>query len=143
MARQRSGGATAVQHGVTDAHSYLRLRTFLESQDALDRRLTAEWLAGRLSVPIRTCTAHLEVLVSQGVIQRHTRPDGPPWFHVVPSSPANGLRRLLLGLVVITLSAGVVVAGAMLHHMFFFALGLGLGLMIAFAWLDWELRSRL
>jgi hypothetical protein len=44
--------------------------------------------------------------------------------------------------VAVAASAAVVAAGALLEHVFYFAMGLALGIMIAFAWLDWELRSR-
>ena len=128
---------------VADATSYGRLRTFLESEDVCDRRLTAEWLAGRLAIPLRTCAASLDRLATEGVVHRHSRPGEPPWFAVVPPAPRTGLRRFVLGLVVLAVCASAVGTGAMLHHIFFFALGIAIGLMIAFAWLDWELRSRI
>ena len=122
---------------------YGRVRTFLESGQADDRRLTAEWLAGRLGVPLTDCAGALDCLAADGLVRRHKRADAPPWFDVVPPPTYVGLRRVALGLLVLLCSVAVVVTGAMLQHVFFFALGLGLGLMIAFAWLDWELRSRL
>jgi hypothetical protein len=120
-----------------------RVRRFVDAGRVDNRRLTAEWLAGRLGVPLSDCSSALDCLAADGVIRRHGRADGPPWFDVVPPPSWVGLRRIGLGLLVLLCSVGVVVAGAMLKHVFFFALGLGLGLMIAFAWLDWELRSRL
>jgi hypothetical protein len=121
---------------------YERVRAFLESGQANGRRLTAEWLAGRLGVPLRDCCGALDCLAADGLVRRHDRSDGPPWFDVVPPPGRVGLRRIGLGLLVLLGSAAIALGGAMLQHVFFFALGLGLGLMIAFAWLDWELRSR-
>ncbi|HEV8637567.1 MAG TPA: hypothetical protein VG370_25390 [Chloroflexota bacterium] len=123
--------------------SYDRVRAFLESGQANGRRVTAEWLAGRLGVPVLDCSGALDQLAADGLVRRQTRPDEPPWFAVVPPGACVGLRRVGLGLLVLLISVAVVATGAMLQHVFYFALGLGLGLMIAFAWLDWELRSRL
>lgn len=128
---------------VADATSYARLREFLEADELGDRRLTAEWLAGRLHMPLRTCAASLDRLANEGHVHRHTRAGDAPWFAVVPPAPRTGLRRIALGLLVALVCTAVVGTGAMLNHIFFFALGLAIGLMIAFAWLDWELRSRI
>ena len=128
---------------VADATTYGRLRAFVESGEVGDRRLTAEWLAGRLCIPLRLCAGVLDQLATEGLVHRHTRPGEPPWFDLVPPAPRTGLRRFVLGLIVMVTCALVVGTGAMLHHIFFFALGVAIGLMIAFAWLDWELRSRL
>jgi hypothetical protein len=127
---------------VADATTYARLRAFLEGEELGDRRLTAEWLAGRLSIPLWRCAGALDQLASEGLVHRHTRPGEPPWFDLVSPAPRTALRRLGLGLVVLVICAAVVGTGAMLHHVFYFALGVAIGLMIAFAWLDWELRSR-
>lgn len=127
---------------VADATSYGRLRTFLEAEELTERRLTAEWLAGRLGIPLRSCGALLDQLAREGVVHRHSRADDAPWFDVVPPSPRTGFRRFLLGIVVMAICAGVVGTGAMLHHIFWFALGLTVGFLIAFAWLDWELNTR-
>jgi hypothetical protein len=132
-----------VAERVSDATSYARLRAFLESDDVAGRRLTAEWLAGRLAIPLHTCAASLDQLATEGVVYRHYRGGEPPWFDVVPPARAAGLRRFLLGVMVIAFSLALAGTGAMLHHIFYFALGMALGLLIAFAWLDWELRTRL
>src|SRR5204863_1024098 len=116
---------------------------FLESDDLTGRRLTAEWLAGRLGIPLRVCAASLDQLATEGMVHRHRRAGEAPWFDVVPPATASGLRRFALGVVVIAFSLALAGAGAMLHHIFYFALGMALGLLVAFAWLDWELRSRL
>lgn len=127
---------------VADATGYGRLRAFLETEELTERRLTAEWLAGRLSIPLRSCGALLDQLASEGVVHRHTRVGEAPWFDVVPPSPRTGFRRFVLGLVVLVLCAVVVGAGVMLHHIFWFVFGLTVGFMMAFAWLDWELNTR-
>jgi hypothetical protein len=127
----------------TASAGYDRVRAFVESGQANGRRLTAEWLAGRLGMPVLECSGALDDLAADGLVRRHARSDGPPWFDVVPPGAWVGLRRIGLGLLVLLTSVAVVLAGAMLQHVFYFALGLGVGLMIAFAWLDWELRSRL
>jgi hypothetical protein len=138
----RNGGASDVAERVADATIYGRLRAFLEDADVGDRRLTAEWLAGRLGIPLRLCTAALDELATEGIVHRHKRPEEPPWFDLTPPARSSGVRRLVLGLAVVLLCASVVAAGAMLHHIFWFVLGIAIGLMIAFAWLDWELRGR-
>ena len=126
-----------------EATSYTRLRTFLETEDVSDRRLTAEWLAGRLHVPLREAAVFLDQLAADGAVRRHFRPDGPAWFELVPPASRMGLKRILLGVATLVLSIAIVALGTMLHHVFYFAMGLGLGLLIAFAWLDWELRTRI
>ena len=128
---------------VSDATSYSRIRSFVENHDIEGRRLTAEWLAGRLGVPLPRCCDTLEQLAADGLVRRHLRGEESPWFDVAPPSSGAGVQRVFLGALVLSFSAALVVGGAMLGHVFYFALGLGLGLMIAFAWLDWELRSRL
>ena len=123
--------------------SYARLRRFLETEDLATRRLTAEWLAGRLVLPLRECAQVLDRLASEGLVQRHGRFDATPWFEVVPPASRAGLRDLMLGVLILALSVAIVAGSTLLHHIFFFAVGLALGLLIAFAWLDWELRQRI
>jgi hypothetical protein len=123
--------------------SYARLRLFLETEDLASRRLTAEWLAGRLVLPLRECAQGLDRLTSEGLVQRHRHDGAPPWFEVVPPPKRTGLRHFMLGVLIIASSVAIVALSTLLHHVFFFAVGLALGLLIAFAWLDWELRSRI
>ena len=123
--------------------SYARLRLFLESEELTTRRLTAEWLAGRLVLPLRECAQALDQLASDGLVRRHARHDSTPWFEVVPPPSRDGLRHLVLGVLILAVSIAIVALSTLLHHIFFFAVGLALGLLIAFAWLDWELRSRI
>lgn len=127
---------------VADASTYVRVRAFLDSEDLSDRRLTAEWLAGRLGIPLRKCAALLDQLAREGIVQRHTRAGDAPWFDVVPPSPRGGVRRVLLGIAVLALCAAVVGAAAMLRHISWLAPAMAIGLIVAFAWLDWEIRSR-
>jgi hypothetical protein len=123
--------------------SYARLRLFLETEDLSTRRVTAEWLAGRLVLPLRECARVLDRLASEGLVERHGRNDASPWFEVVPPAGQAGLRHFMLGVLILAISVAIVALSTLLHHVFFFAVGLALGLLIAFAWLDWELRSRI
>jgi hypothetical protein len=123
--------------------SYARLRLFLETEELATRRLTAEWLAGRLVLPLRECAQLLDRLASEGLVQRHLRNDAAPWFEVVPPANRTGLRHFMLGVLILASSVAIVALSTLLHHVFFFAVGLALGLLIAFSWLDWELRSRI
>ena len=123
--------------------SYARLRLFLETEELATRRLTAEWLAGRLLLPLGECARALDRLATEGIVQRHGRVDAPPWFEVVPPASRAGLRHVALGVVILAAAIAIVTLSTLLHHIFFFAVGLALGLLIAFAWLDWELRSRI
>lgn len=123
--------------------AYARVRAFLESEDTSERRVTVEWLAGRLHLPIADCAEVVERLVGESALRRHRGgPSEGSWFEILSPPPAAGVRHAVLGTLTICVSIAIVVLGAMLHHIFFFALGLGLGLLIAFAWLDWELKSR-
>jgi hypothetical protein len=124
------------------ATSYARVRLFLEHEDLTARRLTAEWLAGRLVLPLRECAQLLDRMASEGLVRRHGAPDAPPWFEVVPPREGTGLRHALFGAMILASSVAIVALSTLFHHIFFFAVGLALGLLIAFAWLDWELRSR-
>jgi hypothetical protein len=132
-----------IERQTADATSYARLRTFLDEEDVGSRRLTAEWLAGRLILPLSECARVLDRLAGEGIVRRHyAREEGLPWFEVVPPPERTGLSHLFLAVIIVAASVSVVALGAILHHVFFFAVGLALGLLIAFAWLDWELRSR-
>jgi hypothetical protein len=123
--------------------SYARLRLFIETEDLGARHLTAEWLAGRLVLPLRECAQGLDRLASEGLVQRYAHDGAAPWFEVVPPSSQTGLRHFMLGVLIIASSVAIVALSTLLHHVFFFAVGLALGLLIAFSWLDWELRSRI
>ena len=126
-----------------EAASYGKLRAFLESEDLTARRLTVEWLAGRLLLPLGDCAGGLDQLATGGMVRRHTSRDGSPWFEVVSPSSRAWLRRAVLGLLILAFSIAIVALSTTLHHVFYFAMGLGLGILVAFAWLDWELRSRI
>jgi hypothetical protein len=117
-----------------------RVRRFLESGQADERRVTAEWLAGRLGVPVEHCAVALDGLARERVVRRHRRASGAAWFQVVTG--VGGGPRLIVALVALIVSCSVVAAGALLEHVFYFAMGLAVGIMITFAWLDWELRTR-
>jgi hypothetical protein len=119
-----------------------RVRRFVEGGRVDSRRLTAEWLAGRLGVPVGECAAALQALAADGVLQRHGRRGEPPWFEIETRGAVRGSRRVLLAAVALLASCSVVAAGALLEHVIYFAMGLAVGIMITFAWLDWELRSR-
>jgi hypothetical protein len=125
------------------ADTYARLRLFLESEELGTRHLTAEWLAGRLVLPLRECAQVLDRLAREGLVRRREEHDSPPWFEVVPPTSGTGLRHFMLGVLILTSSIAIVALSTLFHHVFFFAVGLALGLLIAFAWLDWELRSRI
>jgi hypothetical protein len=128
---------------LSERDNLARMRGFLESGEVGDRRVTAEWLAGRLGIPIQQCQSSLERLARDGLIERRERVDDTTWFDIVTPNPSANARRFGLGFCVVLASLTLAVGGAMLHHIFFFALGVGLGLILAFAWLDWELRSRM
>ena len=119
-----------------------RVRRFVEGGRVDNRRMTAEWLAGRLGLPVGACAAALQQLATDGVLRRHGRRGEPPWFEVETHGAVRGSRRLLVALFAVVASGAVVATGAMLEHVFYFAMGLAVGIMITFAWLDWELRSR-
>ena len=119
-----------------------RVRRFVEDGRVDNRRVTAEWLAGRLGLSVGECTAALQALSADGVLRRHRRRGEPPWFEVETHGAVRGSRRVLLAAVALLASCSVVAAGALLEHVIYFAMGLAVGIMIAFAWLDWELRSR-
>ena len=119
-----------------------RARRFIEDGRADARRVTAEWLAGRLGVPVEDCATALEELAAEGVIRRHQRRGLHPWFDLETRGAVRGSRRIVLAVVAVLASCSVIAAGALLEHVFYFVTGLALGIMIAFAWLDWELRAR-
>jgi hypothetical protein len=137
------GAIRLIERQAADATSYARLRTFLDDEQLASRRLTAEWLAGRLILPLGECARVLDRMAGEGILRRHYgREEGLPWFEIVPLPERRDLSHVFLAVVIVAASVSVVALGAILHHVFFFAVGLALGLLIAFAWLDWELRSR-
>lgn len=124
------------------AGGYDRVREFLEQGRADHRRVTAEWLAGRLGVPVAECAYMLDVLAAEGIVRRHGGAGAATWYAPVVPRSWVGLRRAAVGLLALLACTAVVATGVLMHHVFYFAIGLALGLMIAFAWLDWELRAR-
>lgn len=124
------------------ANSYVRLRLFLETEYLASRRLTAEWVAGRLVVPLGECRPILDRLAREGLVSRHSENDVAPWFEIAPPAPRAGMRDFLRGVAILACCVAIVALSTLFQHIFFFAVGLALGLLIAFAWLDWELGPR-
>jgi hypothetical protein len=117
------------------------IRGYLETPAARQRPVTSEWLAGRLGLPLSVCEHALSRLVSARVVRRVHRGKTPP-VYVRATHRVHRVRGHLIVLLAVAIVLGVVVVVvANSRFVFVGAEALAIGLIVAFAWLDAELRD--
>jgi hypothetical protein len=117
------------------------IRGFLESPVGRQRAVTSEWLAGRLGIPLPLCEAALGRLVSSSLVRRLRRSQASPvYIRGEPHVNHLGLHFLIAMLILVIVTAAMFFA-LNWKYILLGAEALAIGLIIAFAWLDAELRD--
>ena len=126
---------------IEESRAIEAIRGFLESPSGRQRAVTSEWLAGRLGLPLPLCKAALGRLVSASIVCRLRRSKAPPVYVRRERSGSNlGVHFVVAMLVLVVVTAAVFVA-LNSRYILLGAEALAIGLIIAFAWLDAELRD--
>jgi len=117
------------------------IRGFLDSPGGRQRAVTSEWLSGRLGIPLELCEGALARLVSAGQVRRLRRSKVPPVYlrseRIARRVGAHFIVALLV-LVIVTVAVFIALNS---KYILLGAEALAIGLIIAFAWLDAELRD--
>lgn len=117
------------------------IRGYLDSPVGRQRAVTSEWLAGRLGLPLSLCEAALGRLVAASLVRRLRRSKAPPVYVRSERHATHlGVHFLVALLVVVIVTVAVFVA-LNSKYILLGAEALAIGLIIAFAWLDAELRD--
>ena len=117
------------------------IRGYLDTPLGRQRPVTSEWLAGRLGLPLSICEAALGRLVAASLVHRLRRSKAPPVY-------VRGERRathlgvhFLVAMLVLGIVTLAVFVALNSKYILLGAEALAIGLIIAFAWLDAELRD--
>lgn len=128
-------------HDIEESRAIEAIREFFGSPEANRRAVTLEWLAGRLGLPLVLCEAALGRLVAAGQIRRIGRSKTTPVF----TQHERGRRRiaghLLVAAIVLAIAFGAAFIAINSRYVFVAVEALAIGLIVAFAWLDAELRD--
>jgi len=135
----QKGGCTV--HDIEESRAIEVIRDFFASPAAARRPVTAEWLAGRLGLPVSICEAALARLVAAKLLRRVNRGKALPVY-----VPYEGRRRYLGGQLLVAVIALAIAVGAAFiainsRYVFIAIEALAVGLIVAFAWLDAELHD--
>jgi hypothetical protein len=126
---------------IEESRAIEAIRGFLESPVGRQRAVTCEWLAGRLGIPMTLCEAALGRLVSASLVRRLRRSQASPvYIRGEPHVSHLGLHFVIAMLVLVIVTAAMFVA-LNSKYILLGAEALAIGLIIAFAWLDAELRD--
>jgi hypothetical protein len=117
------------------------IRSFLDSPSGRQRMVTAEWLSGRLGLALPVCEAALARLVAVNVVRRVRRSKTTPVYVRREVSPASFRGHLIIALLVLIVLTAAVFVAVNSRYILLGAEALAIGLIVAFAWLDAELRD--
>jgi uncharacterized membrane protein len=117
------------------------LRGFFDSPAGQQRAVTAEWLAGRLGLPLQVCEAALGRLVAARAIRRLRRNRAAPVYLRRAARAGNLGGHLIVAMVTLAVVTAAVFIALNSRYVLLGAEALAIGLIIAFAWLDAELRD--
>lgn len=135
----QEGGFTV--HDIEESRAIEAIRDFFGTPAGKKRPVTAEWLAGRLGLPLVLCEAALGRLVGAGALRRVGR------GKIAPVYLPRGRRRyrlsshLLVAAIFLAAALGVAFIVIDSRYAFIAVEALAVGLIAAFAWLDAELRD--
>jgi hypothetical protein len=126
---------------IEESRAIEAIRGFLDSPVGRQRAVTSEWLAGRLGLPHPLCEAALGRLVAASLVRRLRRSKATPvYIRNERRAGRLGMHFLVAMLVLIIVTVAVFVA-LNSKYILLGAEALAIGLIIAFAWLDAELRD--
>ncbi|MGH2458543.1 MAG: hypothetical protein ACRDIY_06710 [Chloroflexota bacterium] len=128
-------------HDIEESRAIEAIRDFFASPAANRRAVTAEWLAGRLSLPLALCEIAVGRLVATGLLKRIGRGKTPPVY----STRVQRSRRLgghiLVAVIALAIAIGAAFIAVNSRYLFIAVEALAVALIVAFAWLDAELRD--
>ncbi len=128
-------------HNIEESRAIEVIRDFFGSPAARKRAVTAEWLAGRLGLPVPLCEAALQRLVAAGAIRRINRSRMTALYARRERRQRRLGSHLLVAAVVLAIALGAAFIAINSRYVFIAVEALAVGLIVAFAWLDAELRD--
>ncbi len=126
---------------IEESRAIEAIRSLLDSTEIHQRAVTCEWLAGRLGLPLEVCEAALSRLVTAHVVRRIRRPKTAPVYLQADRSVSNLGGHLMVALIALAVITAAVFIALNSRYVLLGAEALAIGLIIAFAWLDAELRD--
>lgn len=128
-------------HEIEESRAIEAIRDFFGSAAAERRAVTAEWLAGRLGIPLVLCEAALNRLVAAGVLRRVGRSKASPVYTKRDARSYHVVGHLLIAAIVLAIAIGAAFIAMNSRYVFIAVEALAIGLIVAIAWLDAELRD--
>jgi len=128
-------------HDIEESRAIEAIRDFFASPAATRRAVTAQWLAGRLCLPIALCEAALGRLVAAGALRRVGRSKAPPVFQQRTKGRSHLGGHLLVAAIALAIAIGAAFIAINSRYLFIAIEALAVGLIVAFAWLDAELHD--
>ncbi len=128
-------------HDIEESRAIEAIREFFASPAANRRAVTAEWLAGRLSLPLALCEVALSRLVAAGTLSRIGRSKTTPVYSVRDHRASRLGGHLLVAVIALAIAVGAAFIAVNSRYLFIAVEALAVGLIVAFAWLDAELRD--
>jgi hypothetical protein len=126
---------------IEESRAIEAIRVFLDSAAGRQRAVTAEWLAGRLGMPLPLCEAALTRLVQTSFVRRIRRSKAPPIYLRADGRSTKLTSHLIIALLVLLVVTAAFFVALNSKYVLLGAEALAIGLIIAFAWLDAELRD--
>src|SRR5579883_580378 len=137
--RRRKGGSGV--RDIEERRAIEAIRSFFDSAAPTQRAVTAEWLAGRLGLPLVVCDAALTRLVDARILRKVSRSKNSPLYTRSNSSHRSLGGHLLVALLALTTVTVAFFVALNSRYVFIAGEALAVGLIIAFAWLDAELHD--
>ena len=128
-------------HDIEESRAIEAIRDFFGSPSANRRSVTAEWLAGRLGLPLALCEVALGRLVAAGLLSRIGRSKLTPVYSARDQRPRRFGGHVLVAVIALTIAVGAAFIAVNSRYLFIAVEALAVGLIVAFAWLDAELRD--
>lgn len=126
---------------IDESRAIEAIRAFLDTPAAKQRAVTSEWLAGRLGLPLPMCEVALNRLVAAGAVHRLRRGKTAPVYERSVSAASHLRGHLILAVIAAVVIGAMIFVAVDSRFVFVGAEALVIGLIIAFAWLDAELRD--
>lgn len=128
-------------HDIEESRAIEAIRDFFGSPAAKRRAVTAEWLAGRLGLPLALCEAALGRLVGAGLLRRVGRSKTTPVYTARERRYPHLGGHILVAVIALAIAVGAAFIAINSRYVFIAVEALAVGLIVAFAWLDAELRD--
>ncbi len=126
---------------IEESRAVEAIRALLDSPVGRQRAVTSEWLAGRLGLPLALCEAALARLVATHQVRRIRRAKAAPIYVRAESATRSLGGHLIVAMLVLGVVTAAVFIALNSKYVLLGAEALAIGLIVAFAWLDAELRD--